>query len=783
MIMELWYNKPATYWEEALPIGNGRLGAMVWSGIEQEKISLNEDTLWSGYPQRHDIPGADEHYKKARALAMDKKYNEAQDIIEQKILGKYTQSYLPLGELVLEMNHPDGEVKNYRRALNLDKALSELSYSVGGVTYTREAFVSAPDQVIIMHIQADKPGAISLKASITCQLHSKVSTNENRIILDGIAPSQVDPSYINSPNPIIYEEDPSKKGMSFCATLMLDSNGGRLETLSDGLSVTGADSVTLLLAARTSFNGPFRHPYLDGRPYVKLCEKDLLSAKQFDYNNLLERHMKDYQSYYNRVSIDLGPGKDELPIPERLADWDKDEDPALFALLFQYGRYLMISGSRPGTQPTNLQGIWNQHLRAPWSSNFTININTEMNYWPAETTGLPEMHGPLFDLINNLRITGADTARIHYNAGGFVAHHNSDIWCLSNPVGDHGKGMAVCAFWPLSAGWLSAHVYDHYLFSGDLEFLRKTGYPVIRDAARFFLDILTENKEGNLIFAPSTSPENCFIYEGNYRCGVSETTTMTMSIIRETLNNMVSCCKLLNIDQDILNEAEEVLKRMPDFKIGQRGELLEWNEELKESDPTHRHTSHLYPLFPGRQISVEHTPELADACRQTLNLRGDESTGWALAWRINLWAHLKDSERAYSFLKKQMRPVDASHGMNYAEGGGCYPNMFGAHPPFQIDSNFGACAGIAEMLLQSTEDTIELLPALPKAFATGSVTGLRARGGITVDIIFANGELEQTVLTGTMPQTREFTICYSGRKKQINLANGQQVVLIKKDFV
>lgn len=365
-----------------------------------------------------------------------------------------------------------------------------------------------------------------------------------------------------------------------------------------------------------------------------------------------------------------------------------------------------------------------------------------MNYWAAETTNLPEMHGPLFDLINNLRITGANTAKIHYNARGFVSHHNSDIWCLSNPVGNRGKGTAVYAFWPLSAGWLSAHVYDHYLFSKDIEFLRQTGYPVIRDAARFFLDVLTENSDGKLIFAPSTSPENSFIYEGE-RCAVSKTTTMTMAIIQETLNNTVSCCLLLNVDQELLEEAEDALKRLPPYRIGKRGELLEWNEELEEIEPEHRHTSHLYPLYPGRQFSMEKTPELAGACRRTLELRGDESTGWALAWRISLWSH----------------------------------------PPFQIDSNFGACAGIAEMLLQSTEESIDLLPALPAAFETGTVTGLRARTGAAVDISFRDGKLEKAVLTGITPQEQKFTVCYGGRKKHISLADGKQVILTEADFV
>ena len=779
--MELWYKEPASYWEEALPLGNGRLGAMVWSGTAQEKISLNEDSLWSGYPQSHDISGAAEYYLQARRLSMEKKYEEAQALLEQNVLGEYTQSYLPLGELTLDMAHPEGEIQNYKRALELEKALSRLEYSAGEINYTREMFISAPDQVIVMHISADRPGMVSLKAGFSCQLRAGVSIEENRMILDGIAPSQVDPSYIDSPDPVIYEDDPEKKGMQFCAVLEIDSEGGEMKRLPEGLEVIHADSVTLFLAARTSFNGPFRHPFLEGRPYKEPCFAELQAAREKGYDRLLERHIEEYQQYFNRVSMDLGPGREELPVPERLADWDKDVDPARFTLLFQYGRYLLISSSRPGTQPANLQGIWNQHLRAPWSSNYTVNINTEMNYWGAETVNLPEMHEPLFDLIRNLRISGGNTARIHYNAGGFVSHHNSDIWCLSTPVGNRGKGTAVYAFWPLSAGWLSAHVYDHYLFSGDLDFLRQTGYPVIHDAARFFLDVLTENEDGELIFAPSTSPENQFIYHGKV-CAVSQTTTMTMAIVREVLENAAACCRVLGTDQEFLAEAEEALGRLPSYRIGSRGELLEWNEELEENEPTHRHTSHLYPLYPGRQISLEETPELAEACRRTLELRGEESTGWALAWRICLWARLHDGEKAYGMLKKQMRPVNGSNPMNYQQGGGCYPNMFGAHPPFQIDSNFGSCAGIAEMLMQSTEETIDLLPALPRAFGTGMVSGLRTRAGATVAVSFRDGRLEKAELKGTMPQERELTVCYKGRKKKIILGKRMSVSLTEADF-
>lgn len=779
--MELWYKEPASYWEEALPLGNGRIGAMVWSGIDQEKLSLNEDSLWSGYPQCHDIPGAAQYYKQARQLAMEKKYNEAQELLEQTVLGKYTQSYLPLGELILDMKHPEGELAQYRRSLDLETAVSTLQYSVGGVQYKRESFVSAPDQVLVLQLSADQPGQISFKAGMTCQLHAEVQGKDGDLVLEGIAPSQVDPSYLDSKNPIIYEEAPEKKGMRFCAVLRVKAEGGEVKQEDSELEVIGADRAVLFLAAHTSFNGPFHQPYQDGKPYREPCLAELEAAEKLSYAALLERHVKEYQAYYKRVSLEIASSREDLPIPERLDKWEEDTDSARYALLFQYGRYLLISSSRPGTQPANLQGIWNQHLRAPWSSNYTVNINTEMNYWAAETVNLAELHEPLFDLLDNLRVSGARTAKTHYDARGFVVHHNSDIWCLSNPVGDHGKGTACYAFWPLSAGWLSAHAYDHYLFSGDKAFLETRGYPIVRDAARFFLDVLTENEKGELIFAPSTSPENNFVYEGK-KAAVSQTTTMTMAIVKETLSNAAACCRILDTDPQFLAELEQALAKLPEYQIGSRGELLEWSEELPEFEPEHRHTSHLYPLYPGRQISVYKTPQLAAACRRTLELRGDESTGWALAWRISLWSRLHDAKKAYEILKKQLRPIKECSAIAYLQGGGSYMNMFGGHPPFQIDSNFGACAGIAEMLLQSTEEMAELLPALPVEFGAGKVSGLRTRTGLTVSIQFQDGKLVEAQLTGTAQQPKEQEICYRGQKKRISLAQGETLVVTEADF-
>ncbi|MCL2421296.1 MAG: glycoside hydrolase family 95 protein [Defluviitaleaceae bacterium] len=762
----LRYDQEAKTWEEALPLGNGRIGAMVWSGMASERLSLNEDTLWSGYPQNHAMPEAYEGFITAQELAMDGKYNEAQALIETKMLGPYTQGYLPMGELLLEMEGHDPEsISDYQRVLDIEKALNILKYRKNGVSYTRESFISFPDQALLMKISGDKPKSVSLSAHITCQLRYKISTDGNQLALEGIAPSNARPIYHMTDDPIIYDDTPGKQGLSFLTLVDFEAVNGEVKAEDGRLLIKDADEVIIRLCCRTSFTEPSL--------YWTICENDLKKALTLDYQNLKARHIEDYQDLYNRVEISFGQEANQLlPLPQLLDRWEQSEKiPELFALLFQYGRYLMIAGSRPGTTPLNLQGIWNPHLHPPWSSNYTININTEMNYWPAEVANLSECHQPLFDLLDQLRITGAETARKFYNAGGFTVHHNTDLWGHSTPVGEGGEGTAVYAFWPMAAGWLSAHVFEHYLYTQDKVFLRERVLPILRDAARFYLDVLIEDADGTLIFAPSTSPENTFKYKGK-NSAVSKTATMTTAIIRETLSNLVYCCNALGGYSDIKDEALAALKRLPDYQTGSRGELLEWNEALPEHEPDHRHTSHLYPLHPGREIKPG--TALANACARTLALRGGEGTGWALAWRVNLWARLQEAEKAFDCLKKQLRPATETIG-------GCYPNLFGAHPPFQIDSNFGACAGIAELLLQSNVDSeglqpneIILLPALPKALGTGYVKGLRARGGVTVAISFENGELIKAELVlDPHLSAQKFVIIHKKQTLNVDLGPGE----------
>lgn len=729
--MRLWYKQPANKWVEALPIGNGRIGAMV----------------------------------------------------EDHMLGSFTQSYMPLGDLRLHFHDIDNEkVTEYKRELNLNQAIVTSEFVHNSIHYKREAFISHPDQCMVIRLCASSPSAISFSMSFDSKLRHKVRAEDNILTVDGICPSHVEPNYVDSANPVVYKEEDDKKGISFRKIVIVENQGGRIHTDGQSISVKCADNVIIKICIRTSFNGFDKHPFLEGKDFVKDVQRDYLNIKDLPYHLLKNRHIEDYQALYNRVELDLGHDKYyDIPTDKRLELFQEtQDDKGLYSLIFQYGRYLLIASSRENTQPANLQGIWNHHLRPPWSSNYTLNINTQMNYWPAEICNLSELHKPLFQLIKELRVTGSKTAKLHYDAYGFAVHHNSDIWRLSNPVGNFGRGAAVYAFWPMAGGWLCRHLFEHYEYSLDKEFLQETAYPIIKDAVKFYLDTLVEDENGYLMMAPSTSPENSFLYEGEV-CAVSKTATMTMAIIKELFKNYLKCCQILNIDEDMAHKVRNKLSKLFPYQLGSKGQLLEWEAEFEEVEPHHRHISHIYPLHPGFEINPIDTPELAEACKKTLLLRGDEGTGWSLGWKINAWARLHDGNHALNLLKRQLRYVDEDN-INYTGGGGSYMNLLGAHPPFQIDGNFGATAGIAELFLQSYDDKVLILPALPDEFTNGRIKGLCAKARIVTDIVFKNGELDRMKFYTEAEGTRRVTFIYRGKSLEMDIVKGQHYVIDKSMF-
>ncbi len=768
--LKLWYDEPAEFFEQCLVLGNGKMGASVFGGVAKDSIFLNDATLWSGEPVDPNMnPEAYKHVPAIREALKNEDY-ELADKLNRKLQGSFSQSFAPLGTVLIEYGH-SSDTADYYRELDISNAISKVQYKIDSKAYQREYLISHPDQVMAIKLTSADDAGFNFRIRFRSLLRFASKNEGNVLEISGYAPYHAEPNYRGDmPDAVRFDDN---KGIHFTTLFTIDSRDGQITGTDSTLTVSEASEAIIYISIATSFNGFDKDPVEEGLNHRSIAHDKINAAVSKSYGSIRKAHIEDYKSYFDRVSIKLeGESSEDLPTDDRLRKYSAGEtDKGLEALYFQFGRYLLISSSRTPGVPANLQGIWNPYLRPPWSSNYTANINVEENYWLAESGNLTEMHQPLLSFIRNLSETGVITAKTFYGVNGWASCHNTDIWAMSNPVGDFGKGHPVWANWNMSGAWLSTHLWEHYLYTQDETFLRDN-YPIIKGASLFCLEWLVEDKRGFLITSPSTSPENLYLTPGGYRGATLYGATADLAMIRELFALNIEAAGILGIDKKYVKKLEEVLTRLYPYQIGAKGNLQEWYYDWEDADPKHRHQTHLFGLHPGSHITPQETPDLADASRTSLEIKGDETTGWSKGWRINLWARLLDGDRAYKMYRELLTYVEPDGvKTTYDRGGGTYPNLFDAHPPFQIDGNFGGAAGVIEMLMQSHLDVIDILPALPSDWPSGAVSGLKARGGFEVSFSWKENALIELKIKSTA--AKKCKVRYKGKTVEFSTREDQ----------